>query len=73
MTVALAGALANYKGDFGFESGKEYPENLNYTVMRVFLATFGALMAPLCYLTCIEFGMSKKAALLATAMVICGN
>lgn len=73
MLVGLAGLIANYRGDFAFESGKEYPETLNYIVMRVFLATFGAMMVPLAYLTGLEFGFSKKAALLAALMVMFGR
>lgn len=71
--VGFAGLLANYHGDFDFESGRHYPENLNYTVMRVFLAMFGVIMAPLAYLTCKEWGLTNKAAIFAGIAVMCDN
>ncbi|KAI3635152.1 hypothetical protein MIR68_006718 [Amoeboaphelidium protococcarum] len=73
MLVGFAGLLAGYKGDFDFESGKQYPEGLNYTTMRVFLSMFGAFMVPLAYLTCLEFGLSKRASFMAAIMVLCDN
>lgn len=70
MLVGLAGLLAGYDGSFEFKSGEKYPEGLNYTFMRVFLATFGALMVPLTYFTAYEMKMSSWAINLATTMVL---
>eukprot|EP00158_Paraphelidium_tribonemae_P005748 Partr_v1_DN27509_c0_g1_i1_m30853 putative Dolichyl-phosphate-mannose--protein mannosyltransferase len=73
MLVGLAGLFANYHGDFEFESGVKYPETLNYTVMRVFLSIFGALMVPFAYLTALELRLSNKAALFAASLVLFDN
>ncbi|CAG8762280.1 1067_t:CDS:2, partial [Acaulospora morrowiae] len=62
--------LAGYNGSFSFESGVEYPEDLNYTFMRVFLASFGAWMAPLAYFTAIELDFSRRATILVSLMVL---
>ncbi|CAG8494592.1 14035_t:CDS:2 [Acaulospora colombiana] len=60
MIVSLAGFLAGYNGSFDFESGSKYPEDVNYTFMRIFLASFGAWMAPLSYFTAIELDFSRN-------------
>ncbi|RIA99183.1 glycosyltransferase family 39 protein [Glomus cerebriforme] len=70
MIVALAGLLAGYDGSFEFESATKYPENVNYTFMRIFLASFGAWMVPLTYFTAIELYFSKQAVILVTLMVL---
>ncbi|RUS24957.1 Dolichyl-phosphate-mannose-protein mannosyltransferase-domain-containing protein [Jimgerdemannia flammicorona] len=73
MLVGLSGLLAGYDGSFEFKSGEVYPENVNYTFMRLFNAAFGALMVPLAYFTAIEFKFSKQATLLAASMVLMGG
>ncbi|PKK76569.1 PMT-domain-containing protein [Rhizophagus irregularis] len=70
MIVALAGLIAGYNGGFDFASGAKYPENVNYTVMRMFLASFGAWLVPLAYFTAIELDFSQHAVILATLMVL---
>ncbi|ORZ02397.1 Dolichyl-phosphate-mannose-protein mannosyltransferase-domain-containing protein [Syncephalastrum racemosum] len=70
MLVGLSGYLAGYDGSFSFESGKEYPENLDYTFMRVFNATWGALLVPLAYMTARQFHFSQRASLLTSTMVL---
>jgi dolichyl-phosphate-mannose-protein mannosyltransferase len=70
--VGVSGVLANYRGDFAFESGAAYPEGLQYIVMRVFLATFGVMMVPLAYLTGLEMRLSNKAAIFMALCVLCG-
>ena len=72
MLVGLSGYLAGYNGSFEFKSGEVYPENLNYTFMRVFNATFGALCVPLAYFTAKELRLSKMGTWLVTLMVLCG-
>jgi dolichyl-phosphate-mannose-protein mannosyltransferase len=71
--VGLVGMLAGYDGSFDFKSGTTYPEKVNYTAMRIMLATFGALLVPLAYGTAIELGLSKRAAFLAGIVILCGK
>jgi len=73
MIVALAGLLAGYDGSFEFESASKYPEKVNYTFMRMFLASFGAWLVPLAYFTAIELGFSNRAVILVTLMVLLGK
>jgi dolichyl-phosphate-mannose-protein mannosyltransferase len=73
MIIAFAAALAGYDGAFDFASGTKYPENVNYTFMRMFLASFGAWMVPLAYFTAIELDFSSHAVILATLMVLLGR
>ncbi|KAI8971453.1 Dolichyl-phosphate-mannose-protein mannosyltransferase-domain-containing protein [Mycotypha africana] len=71
--VGFSGWLANYNGSFGFDSGAVYPEHVNFGVMRVFNAFFGAMVVPLSYLTAVQLKMSVKASLLAATMVLLDN
>ncbi|KAI8142811.1 glycosyltransferase family 39 protein [Fennellomyces sp. T-0311] len=71
MLVGLSGWLAGYDGSFKFESGKEYPEDLNYAAMRTFNAFWGALVIPMAYGTARQLGMSLMASTLAATMVLC--
>lgn len=73
MLVGLSGYLAGYDGSFGFESGKEYPEDLNYTFMRIFNAAWGAFLVPLAYMTARQFHFSQRASLLTSTMVLLGT
>lgn len=73
MLVGLSGWLAGYDGSFDFESGSEYPKNVNFASMRIFNAAWGALVVPIAYLTAQQFGMSMPASLLAATMVLCGK
>jgi dolichyl-phosphate-mannose-protein mannosyltransferase len=70
--LGLSGVLAGYNGTFPFESGKEYPPELNYSVMRLFCSIFGALMVPLAYFTAIQLKMSKSSAVLCSSFVLLG-
>ncbi|KAG9301385.1 hypothetical protein G9A89_018057 [Geosiphon pyriformis] len=70
MLVGLAGLLSGYDGSFDFKSGDPYPENVNYFVMRLFLASFGAWMTPLAYFTAIELDYSQHAVALVALMVL---
>jgi dolichyl-phosphate-mannose-protein mannosyltransferase len=73
MIVALGGLLAGYDGSFSFEPASKYPENVNYTFMRLFLASFGAWMVPLAYYTTRELHFSSQATILVTLMVLLGR
>ncbi|CAG8455171.1 13371_t:CDS:10 [Ambispora gerdemannii] len=70
MLVGLAGLLAGYDGSFEFKSGEVYPDNVNYTWMRIFLSSFGAWMVPLAYFTAIELDYSQQSAILVTLFVL---
>lgn len=73
MLVGLSGLLAGYNGSFEFKSGETYPEELNYTYMRVFNSAFGALCIPLAYFTAKELHFKRPTVWLITAMVLCEN
>ncbi|KAK5172597.1 Protein O-mannosyltransferase 2 [Saxophila tyrrhenica] len=73
MLVGLSGWLANYNGSFEFKSGETYPEELNYTYMRLFNSAFGAMCVPLAYLTAKELHFKRPTVWLVTAMVLFEN
>jgi dolichyl-phosphate-mannose-protein mannosyltransferase len=71
--LGLSALFAGYDGSFPFESGKEYPSNVNYSVMRMFCALWGALMVPLAYMTARELKFSRWASFAAATMILCGE
>lgn len=73
MLVGLSGYLAGYNGSFEFKSGETYPAELNYTFMRQFNATFGALCVPLAYYTAKELNFRKPTVWFVTMMVLFEN
>jgi dolichyl-phosphate-mannose-protein mannosyltransferase len=73
MLVGLSGYLAGYNGSFEFKSGETYPEELNYTYMRLFNSAFGALCVPLAYFTARELHFKRPTVWLITAMVLFEN
>ena len=73
MLVGLSGYLAGYNGSFEFKSGETYPEDVNYTFMRIFNAMFGAVTIPLAYFTARELNFKRPAVWLVTLMVLCEN
>ncbi|WPH00942.1 glycosyltransferase family 39 protein [Acrodontium crateriforme] len=73
MLVGLSGYLAGYNGSFEFKSGETYPENLNYTYMRLFNSAFGALLVPLAYYTARELHFRRPTVWLVTMMVLFEN
>ncbi|KAK9243977.1 Dolichyl-phosphate-mannose-protein mannosyltransferase-domain-containing protein [Lipomyces tetrasporus] len=73
MLVGLSGYLCGYNGSFEFKSGDHYPEDVNYTFMRIFNATFGALCVPVAYYTAKSLKFSTLATWLVTLMVLCEN
>lgn len=73
MLVGLSGYLAGYNGSFEFKSGETYPEDLNYTFMRLFNSAFGALCVPLAYFTAKELHFKRPTVWLVTAMVLFEN
>src|SRR6478609_6616735 len=73
MLVGLSGVLAGYNGTFEFKSGEKYPEEVNYTIMRIFNAAFGILCIPLAYFTARELKLRRPAVWFVTLMVLCEN
>lgn len=73
MLVGLSGYMAGYNGSFEFKSGETYPEELNYTSMRVFNSAFGALCVPLAYYTAKELQFRKLTVWFVALMVLCEN
>ncbi|GKZ27908.1 protein O-mannosyltransferase 2, partial [Aspergillus brasiliensis] len=73
MLVGLSGFLAGYNGSFEFKSGEKYPEDVNYTFMRIFNAAFGAVCVPLAYYTARELGFRKATVWLVSLMVLFEN
>lgn len=73
MLVGLSGYMAGYNGSFEFKSGETYPEELNYTFMRLFNSTFGALCVPVAYYTARELNFRRPAVWLVTLMVLFEN
>jgi len=73
MLVGLSGYLAGYNGSFEFKSGDTYPEDVDYTFMRAFNATFGALCVPLAYFTARELKLRRNTVWLVTMMVLFEN
>ncbi|KAK9480319.1 Dolichyl-phosphate-mannose-protein mannosyltransferase-domain-containing protein [Lipomyces japonicus] len=73
MLVGLSGYLCGYNGSFEFKSGEHYPPEVNYTFMRLFNATFGALCVPVAYFTAKNLKFSTLATWLVTIMVLFEN
>jgi hypothetical protein len=73
MLVGLAGLLSGYGGGFEFKSGVEYPEDVPYTAMRVFLASFGVMLVPIAWWTAGELGWSRWTRHWVTICVLCGG
>ena len=73
MLVGLSGYLAGYNGSFEFKSGEKYPEEVNYTFMRLFNSAFGALLVPLAYYTAKELHFRRTTVWLVTMMVLFEN
>ncbi|PLB39224.1 protein O-mannosyl transferase [Aspergillus candidus] len=73
MLVGLSGLLAGYNGSFPFKSGETYPEEVNYTFMRIFNAAFGVVCVPLAYFTARELGLRRATVWLVSLMVLFEN
>jgi dolichyl-phosphate-mannose-protein mannosyltransferase len=73
MLVGLSGYLAGYNGSFEFKSGEKYPEELNYTFMRLFNSAFGALCVPLAYYTARELNFRRTTVWFVTIAVLFEN
>lgn len=69
MLVGFSGYLAGYNGSWDFPSGEQYPEYIDYVKMRLFNATFGALLTPFAYFTAKEIGYPRRVCWLFGLMV----
>jgi hypothetical protein len=69
----LGKMLVGYGGGFEFKSGVEYPEDVPYTAMRVFLASFGVMLVPIAWWTAGELGWSRWTRHWVTICVLCGE
>ncbi len=73
MLVALGGWLAGVDGSFEFPSAQPFPEGFNYVFMRMFVASFGALIVPFTYITAVQLRLGKYASYLCAAMALFEN
>ena len=71
--LGLAGYLSGYDGTFEFDSGKDYPNNVNFAGMRVFCGICGATIVPLAFLIGLELKMSRQAAFLLGVFALVGK
>ncbi|KAI5970245.1 PMT6 [Candida margitis] len=70
LLVALSGYLAGYDGSFEFESGKAFPDDMNFAFMRLFNCLFGILVTPLTYRTAVLAGFDQWTCWFVSLMVI---
>ena len=70
LLVGLSGYIADYEGNFLFESGEIFPDDCNYVIMRVFNCMFGILCTPLAYKTAVLAGYNTWTVWLISLMVI---
>ena len=70
MLVGLSGYLAGYNGSFAFESGSDYPEDLNFSRMTIFNAMFNVACVPTAYYTAKNLKLSTPTVWLVTLMVL---
>ncbi|KAJ2488644.1 Protein O-mannosyltransferase 2 [Coemansia sp. RSA 2050] len=73
MLVALAQTLAGFNGSYDLKSNRNYPDFMNYTLMRVQISMYGIALVPLAYLTCLQLRMSRPMATLAATFVLFDN
>ncbi|KAJ2783164.1 Protein O-mannosyltransferase 2 [Coemansia interrupta] len=73
MLVGLGEFLSGHNGSFTYASGAVYPEHVNYTFQRGYVAVFGAMTVPLAYRTCRLLGFGKPAATMAASFIVFDN
>lgn len=70
MLIGLSEYLAGFNNpDFEFDSNKNYPDDVNFKLMRQFNASFGALCVPLVYYTTKWMGFNLLTVYLISLMV----
>lgn len=70
--VAVAGWLSGFDGNFEFESGSDYPDNVPFVRMRIIMALYGIAMVPVAYMTAQSLGWNWRSKHLFTLMVLLG-
>lgn len=73
MLVGLSEYISGHNGSFAYSSGAKYPEHINYTFQRTFLALFGVMIVPFAYRTCRCLRFSRSGAFLAASFVLFDN
>ncbi|CCH59581.1 hypothetical protein TBLA_0B07650 [Henningerozyma blattae CBS 6284] len=68
MLIGLSEYLANFDGDFDFESNTDYPKHINFIFMRKFNCLFGAFVIPIMYYTLLELNFNYFITLLVSLM-----
>lgn len=70
--VAVAGWLSGFDGNYEFESGSDYPDNVPFVRMRIIMALYGIAMVPVAYMTAQSLGWNWRSKHLFTLMVLLG-
>ncbi|ODQ64299.1 PMT-domain-containing protein [Nadsonia fulvescens var. elongata DSM 6958] len=70
MLCGLSGWIANFNGTFNFESGHQYPEDVDFVTMRTFNAWFNILCVPVAYFTAKELKFKLPAVWFITLMML---
>lgn len=73
LLVGLSGYIANYNGSFEFDSGSNYPDDVDYSTMRTFNALFGILCPLLAYFTARSLNYKTPTVYLISLIVACEN
>ncbi|KCZ77272.1 hypothetical protein H311_01719, partial [Anncaliia algerae PRA109] len=73
LMTAVSGYLFGQDTDFEFESGSEYPPQMDYTGMRRFHAFISAFVPVLMYGTCRNLGYSKSFSFYSTFFYVFEN
>ncbi|PIA12822.1 PMT-domain-containing protein [Coemansia reversa NRRL 1564] len=73
MLVGLSEFVSGHNGSFMYSSGATYPDYVNYTFQRSFLAVLGALIVPFAYRTCRFLGFGRAAATMGALFVLFDN
>jgi len=69
MLIGLSEWIANFDGDFDFESGKYFPPNLDFKTMRYFNALFSTFCIPATYFAAKALSLQLITVYLITLMV----
>ncbi|KAJ2794083.1 Protein O-mannosyltransferase 2, partial [Coemansia guatemalensis] len=73
MLVGLSEFVSGHNGSFMYSSGATYPDHVDYTFQRAFLAVLGALIVPFAYRTCRFLGFGRAAAVMGASFVLLDN
>jgi len=74
MLIAFVGELTGYNGSFAFDKpGDKYTDITQYRGMRIFAATLGASLIPLCFGIVWRLTASLSASILGAVLVLADN